>query len=442
MHALTKFAASALSALLLVLLVACGGGEKEVPFPTLAPFPPELQQRIHEIRDRVSAIRGLPPYELVIEGIISPEALQQYSRDQLEATSEEDQADLEAYDAVLTILGLIGPEVDLKQLFADDFSGLIAGLYLIDEDRLVLVGSGDLALSIQDEITLAHEYVHSFQDGAYGIDKTREQWQEGDLEEDGYSQYSATIDCLIEGDASLADELYAEQVFGSDWRAKVDAESAASGASGPIDMPEFLLRDFVFNYRECPDFVRQLHAEGGWDAVNAAYQRPPSTTEQVLHLDKFKSRELASTLPPEDLTKQLDDWNLMDSSQFGEFDVYNYAVTLAKDNGAASAAAAGWGSGWSSVYRDKNDSGRVVVQLSFGWDTRDDLVEFLTVYEAILGGLAASIEIVDDKGNARWTAPGQFGVITIDLDLLRADIRIASHEDALKLATSDLTAFN
>ena len=69
-------------------------------------------------------------------------------------------------------------------------------------------------------------------------------------------------------------------------------------------------------------------------------------------------------------------------------------------------------------------------------------MEFLTVYEAILGGLAASIEVVDDKGNARWTAPGQFGVITIDVDLLRADIRIASHEDALKLATSDLTAFN
>ena len=153
---------------LLFGLTACGGGEKEVPFPTVAPFPPELEQKIHEIRDRVSAIRGLPPYEELIEGIVTPEALQQYSAAQIQELSEEEKADLDAADSVLTTLGLIGPEVDLAQVFSDEYSGLVLGLYEIEENRLVLVGGPDMQLTMENELTLAHEYAHSFQDAQVG----------------------------------------------------------------------------------------------------------------------------------------------------------------------------------------------------------------------------------------------------------------------------------
>ena len=251
-----------------------------------------------------------------------------------------------------------------------------------------------------------------------------------------------TIDCLFEGDAELAQELYAVEVFGPDWDQKLSDQATEQAAEATRNLPEFLLRDALFNYSECPRFVRGLYDEGGWDAVNSAYDAPPATTEQVLHVDKYKGRQLANSGPPKDLTEQLEDWRQLDSAQFGQYDVYNYALTLMKDNLAASAASIGWGAGWVTLYRDSADPGRVIVQLSFGWDTREDLLEFLIVYEQILTGLGAAIEIVDDEGNARWTATGQFGVISVDVDLARADIRIASHEDALRLATSDLEAFN
>jgi len=442
MRVFMKIAMGLVGAGLLLPVIACSSGEDETPFPATTPFPPELEQRIHEIRDRVSRIRGLPPYAVVVEGIISPEAMQQYSREQVQSLSDEEKSDLEAADMVLTTLGLIGPEVDLAQVYSDEFSGIYAGFYVIDEDRLVLVGSGDVQLTMENELTLAHEYVHSFQDGRWAIDEVRKRYYEGDLEEDGFSQYSTTIDCLIEGDAELAQELYAVEVFGSDWQSKLDAESSAAAVETAKNLPEFLLRDALFNYSECPLFVRALYDEGGWDAVNAAYDSPPATTEQVIHLDKYRDRELANSGAPKDLTEQLKEWRLMDSSQFGQYDVYNYALTLMKDPYAAIAAAVGWGSGWSTIYRDEADPSRVIVQLSFGWDTQDDLLEFLIVYDGILSALGASVEVLDEEGNARWTSAGQFGVITVDTDLARAEIRIASHEDALTLATSDLDAFN
>ena len=430
----------ALSIAALAAIIGCGGGDED-NFPALTPFSPELSDRLHQIRDRVSQIRGLPPYQIAIEGTVTTEALQAYSKEQLEAASEEDKARLSAYDVVLKMLGLIGKDQSLAQLITEGETSLIAGIYFPKVDRLALV-AGEHEIDVLHELTLAHEYTHSLQDGAYDIEKLRETWEESDLEKDGYTQYSETLDCLIEGDAELTERLYAEQVFGADWQQKVAEAFAARGPTDGAELPPFVRRAFSFNYGDCPLFVQQLYEEGGWQAVNDAYSNPPATTEQILHVDKYKARELANTTVPEDLTEQLKDWEMLDSSQFGEFDVYNYVLTLAGDPFTALVAAQGWGSGWSTVYRDKANPARAVVQLSFGWDRENDLTEFLVSYAAILGALKAQVEPVGDKGDARWTAEGQFGALSLDRVRSRVEIRIATDADALKMATTDLEGFD
>ena len=425
------------------LFAACGGGDDDegTPFPTLTPFPSPLAERLHAIRDRAARLRGLAPFDRVIEGTITRETLAAYYDASFEELDEEERADIDASEVVLRLLGLIDADDDLRSIFTEEFSGVIAGQYVPAEDRLVLVSVADGDIGISDEITLAHEYVHSFQDGAYDLDAFRERWAKSDLERDGYTQYSETLACLIEGDASLADELYAEQVFGPDWREQAAAEEPPDSGGGEIDIPPFLLRSFAFRYNECPAFVRSLYDEGGWAAVNAAFENPPDTTEQVLHPDKYRSRELANTGPPVDLTEDLDGWKRLDSAQFGEYDVFNYAVTLTGSPEAAVIAAAGWGSGWVRSYRDNENSARAVVQLSLGWDTRQDLFEFVSVFDAILAARGAQVEPVSE-GNIRWTAEGQLGVAFLDLTLNRVEIRIATDADALELATTELAAFN
>ena len=52
-------------------------------------------------------------------------------------------------------------------------------------------------------------------------------------------------------------------------------------------MPLILRRQLEFPYDGGLPFVTALYDQGGCDAVNAAIQTPPASTEQVLHPEKY-----------------------------------------------------------------------------------------------------------------------------------------------------------
>jgi hypothetical protein len=426
-----------------LLFASCGGSSDEQPadnLPALTPFGSPLASRLHQIRDKVSEIRGLPPYQVASEGTLTQEALRQYAADELAKDAEKKASRLDAFGVALKMMGLIDKDADLKKLVSEVSTDQILGLYFPDKDRLALVAS-EQDITMLDEYVLAHEYTHSLQDGTFDIEEFGKPWTDSDLEKNGYTEYETTLDCLLEGDATFTAGQYAEQVFGADWRDKISQQAKESGVDQTPKLPEFLQRQSGFNYGDCANFVEQLYKDGGWEAVNKAYANPPATTEQVLNFGKYKSHEVANTTAPKDLSEQMPGWESLDSGPFGEFDVYDYALTLTGDQGAAFAAAQGWGAGWANIYRDKSDPNRAVVQLFLGWDTDNDLLEFLVVYAAMLHALNADYQPVDQEGNVRWTATGQFGAISINKRLDHVDIRIATDADALKLATKDIKAF-
>jgi hypothetical protein len=426
------------------LLGACGGrGEDEQPLPELTPFPDELAQRLHEIRDKVAKVRGLPVNEEIEEGTLSSETLQAEGDEAFSELAEEDQADIDASEIALRMLGLIPPDYELDD-YVSDTTGQIAGFYAFQEKALALVAEEVQELTVTDELVLAHEYAHSIQDGAFDLQALTEQWAETDLEEDGYAQYSVTLDCLIEGDATFTSRQYAEAVYGPDWATKIEDEEAAGGSIGEAEeeaMPEFLQRDIGFNYGDCAGFVEGLFAEGGWDAVNTAFERPPATTEQVLHLDKYHDREIANADAPEDLSEQLDGWREVGSAQFGEFDVFNLVMTRTQSADLAVPAAFGWGSGWSRVYRAEDNAEDVVFQLYLSFDSRDDQLEFLFVFTEILAGYGVDPNALQPGEIVRWTAAGeygQFGAIILNDEFAEVEIRMATNEEALIKAVPGL----
>ncbi len=411
------------------LLAACGGGGG-LDLPDPSPFDADLEARLHEIRAGVSDVRGLPPFEKVKEGTISQEALLEYSRAQTQDLSEDDRQELESYQAALRLLRLIGAEDDLLEAITEDYVSGILGLYLPDAARLVMIGEGS-EIGMSDELTLAHEYTHSLQDGAFGIQKVEARWQKSRTERDGHTQYAETIDCLIEGDAEVTSDLYAEEVFGADWEQRLQAEASGDEGDAGDPLPEFLARAALFNYRECQDFVQALYDEGGWTAVDAAYENPPATTEQVLHPQKYREREVANGQQPVDLSEPLGEgWELMDVSQFGEFDVYNYVVTMTHEDALGRDAAAGWGGGWISVYRDSERTDEVLVQLSLTWDSNRDMEEFLLTFGAVLDTRGVQWEPPQAEPTVSWTADGEYGAISRDDTLARVDILITNDADA------------
>jgi hypothetical protein len=155
-------------------------------------------------------------------------------------------------------------------------------------------------------------------------------------------------------------------------------------------MPAVLRESLLFPYTSGLTFVQGLQAAGGWQAVNDAFGKPPSSTEQVIHPDKYASAEEPVKVDlPKDLAKRLGTgWKTGVEDTLGEFQLKVWLANASGGTGAptADAAVAGWG-GDRVALLDGPDGATAVV-ISTTWDTAQDADEFASAARGAVGGLA------------------------------------------------------
>jgi hypothetical protein len=421
-----------------LLLAACGG-ESGPPLPELAPFDPALADQIHEIRDRMMEVRQLGAGDIE-EGTLDRQSLIQHYDEWTASTDDQEGADLEAWNAALRLLHMMGSKDDLLDVFSAYAGEQTLGFYSFSDKKLALVTEEAANISITDRLTLAHEYVHSFQDARFDISKLNK------LEDkDGANtNYATTVECLLEGDATFSTVLYAvEKLDPEQQQAFLDElEKAAEGGQDEDEYPPALERYMTFPYDQCFDFVQYLFDEGGWSAVNEAYENIPVSTEQILHPEKYLAGEKPSALVLPDLSDSLGaGWEQLDDSIFDEFDVYNYVLTSleqreAEAERAAADAADGWGGGRIAIYSG-DDPSRVLIHLELDWDSQPDAIEFFNTFLCV-AGLAAGRwwEPEGELQAVRWDAGDEYGYATWEDTGFTA--LIATNEDDLRKATAPL----
>src|SRR5438094_518983 len=112
-----------------------------------------------------------------------------------------------------------------------------------------------------------------------------------DKQEQG-SAYSG----LLEGDAKTLEALWAGKFLSAGERQRAASEANSSGsASAILSAPRFLLDQLYFPYTDGKDFVVSRYRSGGWAAVDAAYGRPPDSTQVVIHPDLYNAGKTWST---------------------------------------------------------------------------------------------------------------------------------------------------
>jgi hypothetical protein len=384
-----------------------------IPSPPLTPLDPALEAKAHQIRDTMSSIRGLPPHPGIEEGTITQAALTDYYARVAEQTRQQQGEELQALNLVYRLLHLIGPEDDLTAI-STEFSANILGFYDPSDDQLALVAEESATIDAADEGTLAHEYVHSFQDARFDIEKLDELGENED-QTHANTEYGATVRCLVEGDAVVAEVAYIMAVdpLGS----LLGLVPSPGSEGGSTEIPPGIFRYYYFPYDECADFAGLLLLAGGWEGVNNAYADMPTSTEQVLHFEKYMAHELPASLSLTDISAQLGQgWEQQDNSVFGEFDVYNYLLTSLEGQSGwsdvATEAAAGWGGGRMATYTHE-DGTRVVLHLSLQWDSSADLSEFVDAFLQVAGATAGLWWPTDQAPTAvRWESAGEHGFAT------------------------------
>jgi hypothetical protein len=382
--------------------------------PTKTPYPTSvldtaLTNEINLIQTQVLQERGLQPKNPVPVVLLSPDELRQNVINDFLA----DYTDEEVADDVLELstIGLLEPNFDLRTFYVNLLSEQIAGYYDNETGEMFVVqGQG---FEGPERLTYSHEFTHVLQDQNYNI-KNGLNYNDDTCEVD--TERCAAIQALLEGDATLSQTFWYQNYATN--QDKQQISDFYNSLKSPVydSAPAFLKEDFVFPYNQGATFVQDIYSQGGWPAVDAVYQNPPVSTEQILHPNLYPSdTPIPVTLP--DLTTALGEgWREVSRNQMGEW--YTYLI-LARgadanarlDDNTAQSAAAGWG-GDNYVVLHNDATGQTAFVLKTVWDTSNDAAEFASAFEKYADarfGVTAS-----KQGNtSTWTYDG--GVTTLYL---------------------------
>ncbi len=332
----------------------------------------DLERRLDAIELTTVAIRGLPLGEPVERNIVTHEELRAIIQDEI----AEDAEDVAMDDRLFTLLYILSPEDDLAEIISAAYAGVVIGMYDPQEDAL-FVSSDSEALTLQSEVTMAHEITHALQQRHFDIHSMHESVEDN-------SDRLHALSALAEGDASISDYLYTVGVFTEREMMAMAEESANVDFSGFYAAPPFLRRLISFPYNEGAQFAAELYVQNDdFSAVNAAFHEPPNSTEQVIHPEKYGVDEPVEVsiadLAPILSDTTGDEWTEVDRSVFGEL---QFRALLGREDGGggntAAVAAAGWGGDeYSLLYSAATGDALVSVSV---WDTPKDADEF---WEAI-----------------------------------------------------------
>jgi hypothetical protein len=370
-----------LGALALVLVVLGGiafyvGTRKDGPH-----YPKEWDARVLDIVAFDENERGLTfkhPVEIEFMTEDDFKAQVTTSDDEL---SDEEKAQTEQFEASFRALGLIGGDVDLLKSENDIQGGGTLAYYSSDDKKVRVRGT---ELDVATKVTLAHELTHALQDQYYDLSRL------DDMETDGEA---TAFRALVEGDATVVENGYIDQLSSSDAAAYDDQNADQAETADYEDDPQVLVATFTSPYILGPPFVEALKAKGGNGAINDALQNPPASEAALLDIFTF----LDHTAPVPVDTPTLDEGaTKIDDGDFGATTWY---LMLAQriDVHRAIDAVDGWGGDSYVTYSEAD--GRVCVKARYRGKTQ---AETDAMYDSLKDWLSADVtegSRVDETGD-------------------------------------------
>jgi hypothetical protein len=339
-----------------------------------------------DIEEQVIAIRGLPaadigPPELLTRDEVREELLAAFDEDYPQEERDEDNAALRA-------LGLLGADQDVAELQLQLLGDQVLGFYDDDEKRMVVVT--DQGLDALAKFTYAHEYAHALQDAAFGIDAL-----ERDAE--GQDDRGLARTALLEGDASVVMLAWALQHLTPQDLLEITSNPPPDTTGIPSWLVEYLV---VFPYEDGLLWAGALSGDPtapDFGAIDAAFEDPPDSTEQIIDIEKWEPREDPIPVEVPDLAVAFgEDWTEVDNTPIGQAFLRMILEYHGIELEEALTASAGWGGDRAVTVIGPGDAFAVAWRLA--WDTPQDADEFVEAYNAVLPrlGFPASVSELGD----------------------------------------------
>ncbi|MEZ5380013.1 MAG: hypothetical protein R2733_26195 [Acidimicrobiales bacterium] len=256
----------------------------------------------------------------------------------------------------LRSLGLIEPDVDLADALRTTLELGVVGAYNTETGELNVNGT---EVNLYTQMVMVHELTHAWDDQYFELSRP-----EYDLSDD---EIGSGFLHVVEGSATLVEQAWRASLTPAE-QSELDALELGAIAPEDLDLlftvPMFVLQLQISPYTDGASFVQAIYDAGGIDAVDALFDSPPTTTEQVFHLDAYDSGEPA--LP---VAEDSPSGDAFDRGVLGEV---TFNLWFGPEVGD------GWGG---DRYVSWRSAGQVCTAVTVTGDTEADTAEFGTAFD-------------------------------------------------------------
>jgi hypothetical protein len=359
-----RIAAGLVAAVLLTAGGVARGGDPDWTAALLA--------RADEVTAEVAKLRGLKPKRKIKRDVVDEATLRKRLVER--ASREHNASELAAEERAFKRWGLLPPDADYAALVVDVLTEQIAGFY-DPEDATLYIAQRPAGDDQWAELLLAHEIDHALQDQHFDLEKlTDVPVTEGDA--------SLARRALVEGDGVvlMVELMLARNGTPAPWGDPMVAATlertleAATGESRLAQAPLVLREQLLFPYHAGLGFVAELRRRQPWAKVDAAFRRPPRSTEQVLHPEAY----LADDKPVKvgvGLPRALAGWTVGHHTVWGEAGITVFLAEHGVAASTAATAAAGWGGDRAVLYLPASGTRAGIAVLRSVWDSEADAIE-------------------------------------------------------------------
>jgi hypothetical protein len=355
-----------------------------------------------QIAKEVARVRGLPLRKKIPNEVVDRDELRKRL---LAKAAEEKTADETAAEGLaLARWGMIPLDTDYTQEMVDVLTDQIAGYYDPDTKKLTISASAGNDADWA-ELVIAHELDHGLQDQAFDLNKFQDV---PDTEGDAAIARHA----LIEGDgvALMIEVMLDHEGLPAPWghielTRQLEAQLGAPAGDSLDQAPLVVRESLLFPYRAGLGFVAGLRRRQPWSAVDAAFRRPPRSTEQILHLDKYLADEKpipVDATPPSSLA----DYTIVHNTVWGELGFQLFLRSHGVAEPVANEAAAGWGGDRVIALAKAGDKDptHAIALARFEWDSEPDAIEAEAAATRALDDLVLGATCDHDELHTRWLA--------------------------------------
>lgn len=368
-----------------------GGTEGSGASPTAATgaaVGADLIAKTDAIAAKVASLRGLKVKKKIARDVMTKDQI----RARLEQRIDEEYsaAELLAEELALKRFGLLGAGDDYRGIVLKLLTDQIAGFYDPAEGKLYIAGwtmSGPEAM--QADMLMAHEIDHALQDQHFALAKYMRR------NKDNSDEVSAR-QAVVEGDgtALMLEYVMDQNGVSTPWANDqllnmLEPQMAEAMAGESFGTAPLVLREgLIFPYLGGLKFVSHFRKTRPWSAIDAVYKRPPLSTEQIIHPEKYEANEAPIAVKAKAPTS-LPGYEIDFNNVSGEAGISVYLQQHGVDKARAKQAAAGWGGDRFIIVSPKEHRGRLSVAVAAVvtvWDAEADAIEYFEAMGDALRG--------------------------------------------------------